>query len=80
MGALGETLAHAIYIANLVRIAKASLECCKVEMCGPVCVILQIHDLLGGDKQLAEEILHDLKQDAEKAKQSAAPPAGQQIS
>jgi hypothetical protein len=33
---------------------------------------VQIHDLLGGDKHLAQEILYDIKQEAAAAKKAAA--------
>ena len=40
---------------------------------GKVCMLpAQIHDLLGGDKQLSQEILYDIKQEA------AAKKGGQQ--
>ena len=36
---------------------------------------MQMHDILGGDKQLAQELLHDMKQQAASQKQAAAAPA-----
>ena len=36
---------------------------------------MQMHDILGGDKQLAQELLHDMKQQAASQKQAAAGPA-----
>ena len=39
-------------------------------------VVLQIHDILGGDKQLVQELLHDMKQEAASQKHAAAAAAG----
>lgn len=33
---------------------------------------MQMHDILGGDKQLTQELLHDMKQQAASQKQAAA--------
>ena len=33
---------------------------------------MQMHDILGGDKQLAQELLHDMKQPAASQKHAAA--------
>jgi len=33
---------------------------------------MQMHDILGGDKQLVQELLHDMKQEAASQKQAAA--------
>ena len=34
-----------------------------------------MHDILGGDKQLVQELLHDMKQEAASQRQAAAAPA-----
>ena len=39
-------------------------------------MVLQIHDILGGDKQLVQELLHDMKQEAASHKHAAAAAAG----
>lgn len=36
---------------------------------------LQMHDILGGDKQLVQELLHDMKREAASQRQAAAAPA-----
>ena len=36
---------------------------------------MQMHDILGGDKQLVQELLHDMKQEAVAQKQAASAPA-----
>ena len=36
---------------------------------------MQMHDILGGDKQLVQELLHDMKQKAASQRHAAAAPA-----
>ena len=39
-------------------------------------MVLQMHDILGGDKQLVQELLHDMKQEAACQKHAATAAAG----